>query len=277
MLMAVPHFRPSDFVIICGACRKSFPTRAEVLQHLSNCIDPKLQRLTEEQVLKWKSPPKKIVDLESPICKFDFVDMGSLNLLKTEMHIPKTPELTDQFSCDTPNSPPSLESVQNHNTDSFECQLCGKVFQNDSNCQSHTKKHRTSTKGVFKCLYRGCFETFPDCALKQHTEQHKSVECDDCGKFLPTLALLASHRKRHTLEMPGFLNCLYLKCRSLCINSKELKLHMVQHTLAQSQYFCCKCNLHFLSLIELNQHRKIHFHIVTPKYSLLELKLQQHF
>lgn len=267
--MAVLHFRSLlNVQFICWVCRKPFATNAEILQHLRmrNCVDPKrclrvqLQRLTKLQLLALKSPTKEVFELP--------IDEPKLHFNNDEMHKPQITQITclDDQPIETPPEPifcsSFLETLECHNLNTLECQLCGSVLKNDVSFQSHIQRHKTPTVGLVNCLYRGCKKTFLENALKEHSQQHKKIlkeswfECDDCGKFLPTEALLASHRSRHSsLVKDGHLKCVYGGCTSLFVNSAELKKHVAdEHQKIHSQYFCSKCGQCFPSSFSLEKH-----------------------
>jgi hypothetical protein len=273
----VSGFRPADAtlaaVFICEICHKSFPTEADVRQHLRSCVDFKrqlrvrMQRLTEEQLLALKSPRKQI----------NFSGNVSATICAANEKQENQPVAVSYFTCDVPgcNFSSTFEQLQLHkillhNPIDLTCHLCGKVCTLYKSFRAHTKRHQTSTAGVFKCLYTGCDQTVLESEFKEHFEQHNqfnrkprkpSQECNFCGTFLWTEAHLKSHIDKHFSVRPGNLNCAYDTCKHIFANSADLKKHVTEHE--ENQYICSKCCKCFNSRVGLERHMKSHFSVAN--------------
>lgn len=194
----------------------------------------------------------------------------------------KRPRPKLKFSCDIPNCAFSsnllkhlqLHKLRVHSKDTLACHLCGKLFKNYPNIRSHLWRHETATAGVIKCLAIGCHRTYNSASdLMKHMDIHKETistnspgphECEHCGKQLQTEKLLSIHIKRHFLLLPGYLNCLYPKCKFVSVISSDLRKHVVRHEKTRPQFACRKCGECFPSGIRLKAHyRKLRSHMPT--------------
>ncbi|KAI8124146.1 Zinc finger protein 208 [Lucilia cuprina] len=119
----------------------------------------------------------------------------------------------------------------------FECEICQKIFKQKQNFERHKLIHATGNKD-FKC--EECGKTYVlEVQLKAHVKLvHNDIRvCDQCGKTLHGIGALKKHLKEHAgIEKPKF-PC--DECGTILASSTNLKQHKAAYHNDGSTVFVC--------------------------------------
>lgn len=134
----------------------------------------------------------------------------------------------------------------------YKCNVCGKEYNNKSNCHRHLKSH-TDTKG-FKCGY--CGKAFTHrYEVRMHCRTHtgeRPYKCPICTRGFNESGNLRRHMKIHEGDNSPF------KC-GVCFkgfnDTLRLNAHMKVHT---GEIVCDVCGKKFGKISDLYRHIKIH-------------------
>lgn len=162
------------------------------------------------------------------------------------------------------NSAKTLNDLQVHYANShtpkdLTCCFCNMKFKKrKSFLRRHVQNHMGNTRGVFKCMHRGCYETFSvRNNLRTHIKQlhkKKNYQCvfPDCVITSTSRNASESHwRSVHS-------NCQL--CGRSFVNQKHLRRHMISHEIEEFKGLCLfsGCRKKFTSAFLLVQHAAEH-------------------
>ncbi|KAK3876960.1 hypothetical protein Pcinc_018290 [Petrolisthes cinctipes] len=137
---------------------------------------------------------------------------------------------------------------------SFECEQCGKKFDEMRRCQSHM--HLVHREARHMCRY--CGRMFKRrCDLLQHERRHKSpaLPCKMCGKVFKLPKDLAAHMATHSRERRYKCNI----CNKELTTVRNLKNHITSFHHKQRTFVCQICNKSFSKSSSLQVHmRSVH-------------------
>ncbi|KAI8785070.1 zinc finger protein 62 [Biomphalaria glabrata] len=165
------------------------------------------------------------------------------NSTETKVKTPhkKTKEMnqTEHKSQHTGGKHQILEPI---NTETFPCDLCGKLFLNDVGLTGHKRKvHSIGKPGLHKCPYNGCQESF---VKKEKLEIHmcshsaeRQLFCEKCGKKFSCQRYLDVHYKihlkneKHASQPPARdIPCEFTGCTKMFTSRENMKSHVLnQH------------------------------------------------
>ncbi|KAJ8302640.1 hypothetical protein KUTeg_019036 [Tegillarca granosa] len=144
--------------------------------------------------------------------------------LQIQNENPKQPEIPQSQNNE-------METEETKTKYIYKCNICGKEYNNKSNCQRH---------------------------LKLHTHD-KTYKCDQCGKTFMHRYELSMHQRKHTGEKP--FKCPI--CTRAFNESGNLRRHMKIHTGDDTPYKCGVCFKGFGDMYRLHVHLKVHSGNIT--------------
>lgn len=105
----------------------------------------------------------------------------------------------DSISYDIPEIPTEEISLNIHDSESYLCTICNRIFHSESKVRRHFFKVHYSRD--FKCAK--CPRAFiTEELLKQHEiDLHKSGVCKECGKYFCNKYVLKKHELNHNLRV----------------------------------------------------------------------------
>ena len=134
------------------------------------------------------------------------------------------------------------------------CTVCDKTLKSRAAFRSHIRSHNDG-KGYNCEICNMLFKSA--CTLKSHQSKHIELKCDECGEVFHTRVDLRKHMKIHTVKPLKKFSCVH--CGRSYNNGFCLQKHIgKKHTGrdSDSECVCTVCDMKFLNLIELHQHRR---------------------
>ncbi|KAK4321845.1 hypothetical protein Pmani_007382 [Petrolisthes manimaculis] len=178
----------------------------------------------------------------------------STSQLETVVGSPNEPM---ESSCQNDNNTATNSATTttiDKNKMSFECEQCGKKFDEMRRCQSHM--HLVHREARHMCRY--CGRMFKRrCDLLQHERRHKSpaLPCKMCGKVFKLPKDLAAHMATHSRERRYKCNI----CNKELTTVRNLKNHITSFHHKQRTFVCQICNKSFSKSSSLQVHmRSVH-------------------
>ncbi|XP_076056679.1 uncharacterized protein LOC143034470 isoform X1 [Oratosquilla oratoria] len=147
-----------------------------------------------------------------------------------------------------------VNSLPRDYSESYECQHCSEVFEDESQLKDHTVIHENERPYVCsfcKASFRRKFN------LKRHETIHKNslvktFKCQHCDKSFGQFAQLKEHRRTHSVEEPH--KC--TKCDAVFKKAADLRVHVFSHI--QEQQNCSHCGTLCKGLCQLKKHFMTH-------------------
>ncbi|XP_069497052.1 zinc finger protein 574-like [Ambystoma mexicanum] len=135
----------------------------------------------------------------------------------------------------------------------FECSICGKRMNSQSNLTLHKLVH--AGQRPFKC--HQCSKSFSSqSGLSRHQQRHLGArphQCGLCDKTFVAASGLQLHHRTHTNERP--FPCPV--CGKAFRQATHLREHRRLHT-GERPYKCDECGKRFVQSMHLVEHRRIH-------------------
>ncbi|XP_044729744.1 zinc finger protein 91-like [Chrysoperla carnea] len=136
--------------------------------------------------------------------------------------------------------------------DHSTCDICGKTFQNSTQCKVHRMIHEDKRH---LCTY--CGKTFADNrSLRIHVRRHtgeKSYQCSQCDAKFCDAGGLRMHSVKHSDEKKHECDI----CKKPFKTKNSVIRHKRSHT-EENKYLCDICNKQFKTHDYLRDHKKIH-------------------
>lgn len=135
-----------------------------------------------------------------------------------------------------------------HNSVSFGCQFCDKIFLLEASKRIHERSHLT----YFICEI--CGKQLPNkTQLSVHQRQHtgeRPYKCSYCGSSFKCLSTLRQHEVIHSEKKYSCEVCLRKFTRP-----EKVRIHMRVHT-GEKPYNCLMCHKKYQQKNDLNRHVK---------------------
>ncbi|XP_062567291.1 zinc finger protein 260-like [Saccostrea cucullata] len=183
------------------------------------------------------------------------IDLGSLGNLLTSGNNQNQLDLMNRDG-DPENS---LEGMEGENDDTktkyiYKCNVCGKEYNNKSNCHRHLKTH--THEKTYKCPADGCDKIYMHrYELRMHMRIHtgeKPFKCAVCKRGFNEGGNLRRHMKIHAGDDTPF------KC-GVCFKGFSemfrLQVHLKVHS---GNIVCDTCGKKFGKISDLYRHIRIH-------------------
>ena len=183
------------------------------------------------------------------------IDLGSRGNLLTSCNNPNQLDMMNKDG-DQDNS---LTGMDDENDDSktkyiYKCNVCGKEYNNKSNCHRHLKTH--THEKTYKCPADGCDKTYMHrYELRMHMRIHtgeKPFKCPVCTRGFNEGGNLRRHMKIHAGDDTPY------KC-GVCFKGFSemfrLQVHLKVHS---GKIVCDTCGKKFGKISDLYRHIRIH-------------------
>ncbi|KAG5669511.1 hypothetical protein PVAND_017398 [Polypedilum vanderplanki] len=148
-----------------------------------------------------------------------------------------------------------MKQVHATETDKIQCQICNKIYKNQSALKIHLKTHNKQ----HQCQV--CGRKFPNSArLKEHQKIHENqftFRCEQCQKNFVSLSNLRSHLKTHEKNRIKQHKC--QQCEYSTDVKYSLKNHLKTHDRNRIKNFKCnQCDYKTDRMGDLKLHLQIH-------------------
>lgn len=197
---------------------------------------------------------KLIIDHKKFGCKTIFQDwVNDVENVKDVLCLTADTKLPQVPLCDIVNN-------NSLHTNEFECKLCFRLFNSESNLRIHESSHNKCKTFVCDICQKG-FYTFYH--LKNHMRKHDGCtpfKCDYCRKYFTTGTGLSIHMKKHIGGTLQHCNV----CEQTFPAPYHLKKHMIKHT-KEKHYECPICKKRFSRQGSLHVHQRLHS-ADSPRY-----------
>ncbi|XP_061197823.1 zinc finger protein 490-like [Saccostrea echinata] len=149
--------------------------------------------------------------------------------------------------------------LTHENNQQFLCDECGKAFKTKTYLAAHRKTHK---KEAYQC--RQCdFVSSLALAIHTHRQIHTegSVICDICGTAYSDKSTLLKHKQVHDMSRP--YACTFPGCTFRFKTEMRCNAHIKNHSNAQGQFKCHKCNYVFRYKHHLKRHEAKKHGLIT--------------
>lgn len=132
------------------------------------------------------------------------------------------------------------------NEDDYNCDTCGKTFQQKQDLIQHIKKAASECIPIENYIYSEIKQK------KQHTG-NKAFWCEICEKQFRDSSDIARHRRIHTGEKPYACDVCKKQFAQLSVLSRHKRIHT-----NEKPFQCDDCERQFRTSSDLGKHRRIH-------------------
>ena len=172
----------------------------------------------------------------------------------------KAESSSDLDEHDNENAESNKEDVKRKDIkESYECEICHKVFMGRSKYNRHLEVHLPS-EGRRKFVCGQCDKTFvSSTGFKFHKKTHigrKENICEVCGTAFYQIGDLRRHMLTHSKEDADRKKCVCPECGKSFSNNSNLQQHMYIHK--EARFVCDVCGKGYAQLINLKHHLKQH-------------------
>ena len=141
----------------------------------------------------------------------------------------------------------------------FPCELCGKLFGQQSYLINHIARHRNPSSELFYCsTCKKRFKTQDNLnlhikALHMSSPGQKPYQCELCNKTFINITGLRSHQAVHEKDTPFCCNI----CKVQFKRKHSLERHQYVHKLVKD-FICPLCGKAFVNDVYLRNHVRRH-------------------
>ncbi|XP_041968473.1 zinc finger protein 808-like isoform X2 [Aricia agestis] len=235
----------------CKLCDADLDNLEDLFSHLKIVHDRPIHTDVKNQIVPFKFEGEK---LKCFICHNEF---NRFKILLSHMSVHYRNFVCGMCDAGYVNRRQFKTHIKNHDTGSYKCDECDKVFDTLTKKKSHAKLVHDKKNKVYKCSY--CHEML--CNYRQKVTHMKRVhgiytkfKCNACDQIFWSQHSLSIHTQRdHLMERRH--KC--TECDSTFFASTDLKEHMVKHT-GERTYQCAVCLKSYGRKWTLREHMRIH-------------------
>ncbi|XP_063391240.1 zinc finger protein 585B-like [Cydia fagiglandana] len=234
----------------CDLCGESFALKSDLKKHIMIHIHVPTTHHPQAGTDRESDAEEKNIDIDcenEPTCEFA-LDSNLMKHVMIHMYVGRTKQMYEHSEMNT-----------------YECDICGKIFKRKNSLKRHIKTHSTQSKSKdFKCNIGEKSYNCETCdkrfihrdRLKRHLLIHtdkRPYSCDVCEKGFKTGKHLKMHTRIHTDIRPYLCD--------VCKKRFRTNSHLKKHTLIHSDirpYLCDVCKKRFRTKTHLKIHTRIH-------------------
>lgn len=238
--------------LICKLCEISIDSIENLIDHLKNVHKKQIFTDILHQMLPFKFDSE---NLQCYICKNIF---NKFKKLMEHMNVHYSNFMCDVCDAGFLNRRKLYFHKVTHNTGTFPCDQCPKVFSTYNNKRCHERQYHDKAMLINKCGV--CNALFKNSRQKdkhlvtEHGVSSFARKCQACDKtFVHQNAMMIHMKRHHLVERPHKCS----ECGKGFFSTSELRAHMVKHT-GEREYKCDVCLKSYARKWTLREHMRIH-------------------
>lgn len=238
--------------LICKLCSISIDSIENLIDHLKNVHKKHIFTDIINQMLPFKFDNE---NLQCYICKNIF---NKFKKLMEHMNVHYSNFMCDVCDAGFLNRRKLYFHKVTHNTGTFPCDQCPKVFSTYNNKRCHERQYHDKAMLINKCGL--CNALFKNSRQKdkhlvtEHGASSFARKCQACDKtFVHQNAMMIHMKRHHLVERPHKCS----ECEKGFFSTSELRAHMVKHT-GEREYKCDVCLKSYARKWTLREHMRIH-------------------
>ncbi|XP_023939818.2 zinc finger protein 615 isoform X2 [Bicyclus anynana] len=238
----------------CTLCEKNFDVISNLKKHLTKDHDIKFYPDINDYIMEFKLTSTEI--LNCALCNSTF---ETFKMLLQHMNGHYRNYICDVCDLGFINKHRLKNHQRTHETGSFKCAFCEKVFTTRVRKVCHEKyTHNTNARYTTNCPH--CDQSFTSYyqrnrhMFKEHNIAAATYKCNICDKSFILKSKLTSHIKKvHLMER----NHICAECGQGFFIKQSLDEHMIKHN-GERVFKCTVCNKAYARKKTLREHMRIH-------------------